>query len=143
MRHSQSEGLREFPDGTQAALLAVLLRQDMLLRGGQQTEALCRRALDPYVPFEAVEQSAADLVLLQHRPDRLLLVQRGLPRAAALCIRCQRPLQFVGQSQVIDDQSARLVPEHAVNPRDGLHQPVAAHRLVHVHRMQAWRIEAG
>jgi hypothetical protein len=33
--------------------------------------------------------------------------------------------------------------EHAVDASDGLHQAVALHRLVHVHRVQARRIEAG
>ena len=36
-----------------------------------------------------------------------------------------------------------MSPEHAIDPRDRLHQPVAAHRLVDVHRVQARRVEAG
>ena len=89
-----------------------------------------------------MEQTAADLVLLQHHLDRLLLVQRRFPPAAALGVRGERPLQLVGEAEVVDDESARLVAEHSVDPRDGLHQPVAAHRLVHVHRVQARGVEA-
>ena len=43
-----------------------------------------RRAVRRREPVEAVEESAADLVLLQHRPDRLVRVQRGLAGAAVL-----------------------------------------------------------
>ena len=65
------------------------------------------------------------------------------PVPAALGVGGQRPLQLVGEAQVVDDEAAGLVPEHAVDPRDGLHQPVAAHRLVDVHRVQTGRVEAG
>ena len=50
-------------------------------------------------------------------------------------------LQLVGEAQVVHDQPTRLVLEHAVDPRDSLHEPVPAHRLVHVHRVQARCIE--
>ena len=52
-------------------------------------------------------------------------------------------LELVGQAEVIDDQAAGLVPEDAVDPGDGLHQAVALHRLVDVHRVQAGGVEAG
>ena len=68
---------------------------------------------------------------------------RGLPLAAALGVGGQRLLQLVGQPQVIDHQPARLVAEHAVDAGDGLHQPVAPHRLVQVHRVQAGGVEPG
>ena len=47
------------------------------------------------------------------------------------------------QAEIVDDEAARLVPEHAVDAGDGLHQAVPAHRLVHVHGVQARRVEAG
>ena len=68
---------------------------------------------------------------------------RRLARAAALGVGRQRLLQLVGEAEVVDDQPAGLVLEHAVHPRDRLHQPVPAHRLVDVHRVQARRVEAG
>ena len=142
MRHRQRERLRQLAHGLQAARLAVLLREHVLQRRRQQMEPLGRRSHRPCGPVEPVEQAAADLVLLQHHLDRLLLVQRRLPPAAALGVGRQRPLQLVGQAEVVDDESPRLVPEHAVDPRDCLHQPMAAHRLVHVHRVQARRVEA-
>ena len=49
----------------------------------------------------------------------------------------------MGEAQVVDDEAAGLVAEHAVDARDGLHQPVAAHRLVDIHRVQAGRVETG
>ena len=94
-------------------------------------------------PVEAVEDVAADLVLLQHDGDGFLLVDGRLARAAALGVGGQRLLQLVGKAEVIDDQAAGLVLEDAVHAGDGLHQAVAAHRLVHVHRVQAGRVEAG
>ncbi len=68
---------------------------------------------------------------------------RGLAGAAALGVGRQRLLQLVGEAEVVDDQPARLVLEDAVHAGDGLHQAVAAHRLVDVHRVQARRVEAG
>ena len=47
------------------------------------------------------------------------------------------------QPEIVDYQAARLVPEDAIHPRDRLHQPVAAHRLVDIHGVQARRIESG
>ena len=49
--------------------------------------------------------------------------------------------QFVGDTDVIDHQPALLVLENAIDPRDGLHQVMALHRLVDVQRMHAWRID--
>ena len=84
----------------------VLLRQNVLQRRRQQLDPRDRRAGPPCGPVEAVEQAAADLVLLQHRLERPLLVERRLPLGAALGVGRQRPLQLVGQPQVVDNQSA-------------------------------------
>ena len=143
MGHGEREGLGELPHGDQAALLAVLLGQDVLLSSRQQSQPLLRRSGRPPGPVEAVEEAAADLVLLQHHRHRFLLIDCSLPGAAALRVGGQGALEFMGQAQVIDDQTARLVPEDPVDAGDGLHQPVGAHRLVHVHGVQAGRVEAG
>ena len=90
-----------------------------------------------------MEQPPADLVLLQHQRHGLGLIERRLAGAARFRVRRERLLQLVGQAQVVHHQPAGLVLEHAVDARDGLHQPVPAHRLVHVHRVQARRVEAG
>ena len=115
----------------------------MLLRGWQQAEAFLRRTGSPLGPVEAVEQTAADFVLLQHHRHRFRLIECGLSGAAAFGVGRQGALEFVGQAQVIDNQTTRLVLEHAVDARNRLHQSVAAHRLVHIHGVQARRIEAG
>jgi len=36
-----------------------------------------------------------------------------------------RPPQFVGEAEIIDHQSAGLVLEHAIDPRDRLHQTLS------------------
>ena len=138
MRHRQRERLRQLAHGVQAPVLAVLLLQDVLLRGGQQAEPLRRRAAGPLRPVEAVEETAADLGP-EHHGDRFVLVEGRAPGAAALRVGRERGLQLVGQPQVVHHEPAGLVLEHAVDPCDGLHQPVAAHRLVDVHRNEGRR----
>ena len=109
MGHGEHEGLGQFAHRLHAAILAVLLRQDVLLRGWQQAQAFLRCAGDPLGPVEAMEQAAADLVLLQHHGHRFLLIERGLPGATAFGVGRQCALEFVGQAQVMDDQAARFV----------------------------------
>jgi len=89
-----------------------------------------------------VENAAANLVPLQHDSHSLFLVDGRLPLAAALGVVGQSGFELVCQAEVVHHQAARLVFEHTVHPRDGLHQPVAAHRLVHIHRVQAGRVKA-
>ncbi len=142
MGDRERERLRKLHDRFEQAGLAILLLEDVLLRRGQQAEPFLRPA-GPLRPIEAVEQAAAHLVLLGHRPNGLLLVEGGLPLAAALRVDRQRVPQGFDQAQVVHHQAAGLIPEDAVDPRDGLHQPVPAHRLVHIHGVQARRVEAG
>ena len=48
--------------------------------------------------------------------DHLIgLVECGFTSPASFGVRCQRLLQFIGQTEVIHHQSAGLVPEHAVD----------------------------
>jgi hypothetical protein len=104
---------------------------------------LLRSAARPFRPIEAVEEAAADLVLFMHRRDRFFLIEGRPPSAAALRVGREGGLEFLRQTQVIHHESARFVLEDAVDPRDRLHQPVAAHRLIHIHRVKARRVEAG
>ncbi|EXI72988.1 MAG: hypothetical protein AW07_02920 [Candidatus Accumulibacter sp. SK-11] len=143
VRHRQREGLQQLTHRADAPFLAVLLRQDVLLRERQQAQPLLRRAGRPVRPVETVEEAAADLVLLQHHGDRFVLVQRRAPGATALGVRRQRLLQLLREAQVVHHQPAGLVPEHAVDTCDRLHQTVPTHWLVDVHGMQARRVEAG
>ena len=123
--------------------LAVLLREDVLLRRREQARAFGGRAVDPRRVVEAMEQASAHLVLLQHHGNSFGLVQRGTAGAAALGVGRKCAFEFVREAEVVHDEAARLVPEHPVHTGNGLHQPVAAHRLVHVHGVQARGIEAG
>ena len=91
VRHRQRERLRQ---SSVTALskrgLAVFLRQDVLLRAGQHaTGALARVPVDPSRPIEAVEQAAADLVLLQHDRDGFRLVDA--PSRPCRRSRCRSP----------------------------------------------------
>ena len=143
MWNGEREGLGELPHRGDAPVLTVLLRQDVLLRGGKQRQSFCRRPGDPRGPIEPVEEAATDLVLLQHHGDRFILVERGLPGAAALGIGRERAFQLVGEAQIVHDEAARLVPEHPVDAGDRLHQPVAPHGLVDIEGVQARCVEAG
>ena len=71
------------------------------------------------------------------------MVDGGPPAAAAAGVGGQGLLQLGGQAQVVHHQPAGLVAEHPVDPGDGLHQPVAPHRLVGVHGVQAGGVEPG
>src|SRR5690606_11506027 len=153
VRDSQREGLRELTDRADAAVLAVLLRENVLLRRREETEALLRRTGRPLRPIEArhhafwprerAEQAEADLVLLQHHGHGLVLVDGRLPGTAARRVGGERRLELVRQAQVVDDEPARLVLEDPVHARYRLHQSMPAHGLVDVHRVQARRVEAG
>lgn len=117
MGHGQRERLRQLVDRSEQPVLAVLLRQDVLLRGWQQPELLGWRTARPDRPVEAVEQAAADLVLREHQGDSLALIDRCAAGAAALGVGRQRRLQLVGQSEVVDNEPARIIAEHAVHAR--------------------------
>jgi len=134
--------LRKLKHRLHATVLAVLLGQDVFLGGRQQTQTFRRCARNPSRPVESVEQTAADLILFEHHRHGFRLIERGSSCAAALGVGCQRTLEFMSESQVIDNKTAGLVLKHAVDPGDGLHQPMAAHRLIHVHGVQARRVEA-
>ena len=53
-----------------------------------------------------------------------------------------RLFQRRGDPHIIHDKAARLVAEYAVHAGDGLHQIVAAHGLVNIHRRQRRHVEA-
>ena len=105
----------------------------MLLGGGQDRKAILRLAGSPKRPIEALEEAAANLVLLQHDGHSLGLIDSGLSGAAAFRIGRKRGFEFVGQSQIIHYQAAGLVLEDAVDPGDCLHEPMPAHRLINIH----------
>ena len=113
--------LHERPHRVQEAVLAVLLGEDMLLRLWQQRQALGRGTGNPARSVEAVEEPAADLVLLQHHGDRLFLIERRVPRAAALGVSGERLLELMRQPSVVHHQPTRFVAEDLIHPGNRLH----------------------
>jgi hypothetical protein len=55
----------------------------------------------------------------------------------------QRDLQPLGNADIVHNQTAGLAANHPVHAGDGLHQALALHGLVHIHRGHARRVEAG
>ncbi|MOA12581.1 hypothetical protein D3C78_1325910 [compost metagenome] len=136
---AQGEGLAHRQRGVGEALLAVLQAEHMVGCAGQQLVP----AGEEVAVVEAVQQAAQDIqLLLQHRVG-LVGIHGGAAPAFAGGVFLERGFQFVGDADVVDHQAALLVLEYPVHPRDGLHQVVALHRLVHVQGVHAGRIEAG
>jgi hypothetical protein len=67
MRHGQGECLRQLAHGVEETILAILLAQDVLLCRWKYAQPLLRRPCCPCRPVEAMEEAAADFVLLQHQ----------------------------------------------------------------------------
>lgn len=70
------------------------------------------------------------------------LVDGRLPLSAAARVGRKRLAKFVCESEIINDQPTRLVLEDSIDSCNRLHQPVAAHRLVHIHRVERRHIES-
>ena len=72
------------------------------------------------VPSEAAHRVSDDAVLFQHhRDDSQFRVVGRVALAAALGVGGKRPLELMGEAEVIHDQAAGLVFEHAVHAGDG------------------------
>src|SRR5487761_744884 len=91
---------------------------------------------------EPVQNRSSNLELLLKQSHRLLLRDSRLT-AVALGVVGERTLQALGDSYVVDDQPALLLPEYPVHPGNRLHQAMAAHRLVDIHRVQRRSVETG
>lgn len=86
---------------------------------------------------------AADLHLLPpFQQGRLGDVGVAEAVVVAVGILLHGALQRLGNADIVNDQSALLAREHAVHAGDGLHQVVAAHGLIDVHRGQRGHVEA-
>ena len=90
-----------------------------------------------------MEQSTTNLVLLKHHRHRFLLVEHRLPGTTAFRVGCERQFEFMGKAQVIDNQASAFVHKYPVDPRDCLHQAVAAHRFIDIHGMQVGSVKTG
>ena len=80
------------------------------------------------------KHGADDLILLQKHPNGFGFVDANV-LAAMAGILSERALEVLRYADVVHDQPRRLVAEDAVDAGDGLHQAVALHRLVHIHRV--------
>ena len=114
----------------------------MFLSRRNQRQLLHSAAGDPEAPVEPVQDVTGDFILLQQDRNRLSHIVAGRSRAAAGGIGSHRVTQLIGKAEIIDNQAARLLAEHAVHASNRLHQPVAPHGLVSVHGMQTRSIKA-
>ena len=55
----------------------------------------------------------------------------------------ERGFEVVGDADVVHHEAAGFVLKHAVHAGDGLHEVVALHRLIDIHRVAARGVEAG
>lgn len=92
---------------------------------------------------EAMQLVAADLHLLPpFQQGRLGDVGVAEAVAVAVGILLHGALQRLGNADIVNYQSALLARKHTVHAGDGLHQIVAAHGLIDVHRGQRGHVEA-
>ncbi len=117
---------------------------EQMLEGGHDRLDLrpIRTRCERLSPRATVKELVEDFDFLFKKCQRL--VERGadvLPGPVTGGVVAECGLQRLSDTDIVDDQPARLVPEGAVDPRDRLHKPRAAHRLVHVHRVHRGRVE--
>ena len=94
-------------------------------------------------PVEAMQKVAGNTMLFEHHGDGLFCVVGWVALATAFSVGCEGVFELIGEAEVVDYQSSRLITEHTIHSRYGLHKAVALHRLVRIHGVEAWRIETG
>ena len=129
------------------AVLAGFLSRGVVLvtkypfdRFGEHDEALMRRASQASRIIEAVVHGLHDLVLLKQHGNRFGLIDPGLTLIGT-GILAESVFKVLGDPDVIDNEASGLVAENPVYPGNGLHQSVALHGLVDIHRMHRRRVE--
>jgi hypothetical protein len=140
---AEGEGAGELRHHLHPALLAVFLFEDVLLPGGDELQALGRRAVVHLSQLKPCIMSQAMPCFSSITAMACAVSKVGFALAAALGVGGERLLELIGEAEVIHHQAAGLVAEDAVHAGDGLHEAVALHRLVGIHRVQAGRVEAG
>jgi len=142
---AEGECRRELRHSIEEPRLPVLLRQDVLHGGRNEGETLPGIARVPHRPVESVEYIAAELVLLKHDIDRLFLLfdTQTFVFLSLVGELGKGFFEFRRDSQIVDDEAPRFVPEDAVDACDGLHERMPLHGFVHVHRVQAGGVEPG
>lgn len=141
MRRYESECLGQFRHRLHEATLPILLLQNKIHCGGNHADSFGCRAGEELRMIETVHDAVDDFVLRKQHVQNFI---NGNARVAAigLCVCGQGLLKFGGEAQVIDDQSTRLVFEHAVDASNRLHEIVPAHRLIDVHCVETRCVKA-
>ena len=123
---------RHFIDET---LFAVRQAQDMFF-GLENNRELAAGAGAEIVPIgETVEHRRDDFKLFLHETDCLFLGGGGVALPARIRVEREGFLEIGGYAEIVDNKPAFLVLVDTVDPRDGLHECMAFHGLVYVHRM--------
>ena len=90
-----------------------------------------------------MEDSADDLVVALQYADGVALIEHRIPGAAGINVRRERPLEVIGDTEVVDDQATGLGFEDAIHARNRLNEAVPFHWLVDIHRVERRHVEAG
>lgn len=140
-RGGQPERLAHRCDCRAEPFGAVILGQEVFLGGIEQFHPLVGGHREERPIVEAVEHVTDDLDLLDEQRNGLALVDANLV-LAAVGVDGQRLAQVLGQPEIVDDEPTFLASEDTIDPGDGLHQPVPAHRLVNIHGVHRGDVEA-
>ena len=89
------------------------------------------------------EETADYIQFCLENPVCLLNIQSRLPFAFCLRISFQSLFQFIGNADIIHDQTAWFILENPVDTGNSLHQIVSLHRFIHIHGVATWRIKSG
>jgi hypothetical protein len=68
-----------------------------------------------------MKETATNLVVFQQSCDSLILIKSSFTGAATFSVSHQRLLEFVGESEIVNDQPTWFVLEDAIYASDGLH----------------------
>src|SRR5664280_171863 len=115
----------------------------MLLCSWEQSQPLRWCSTYPKRPIETMEKITTDLILLHHHSYRFFLIYGRLSSTAALRVIGQSAFEIRSQADIIYNQATRFIFEDAVDPGNGLHQPVALHGFDDIHGMKTRCIESG
>src|SRR6218665_622292 len=115
-------------------------REKALDSASHHDQAFLRCSIQPVI--ETVVHVAHDFVLLHHHRDGLGFIDTGI-FPVALRVLSQRRFKIMSDTDIVHDQSGGFVAEHAIDPRNRLHQAMPLHGLVHIHRVHAGRIKTG
>jgi len=114
---------------------------DIVRRRFENVEFVPRAGVGVRLIVEARHNVLNHFELGEQQPDRHLLIEGEVAFAAALGVNFQGFSEFIGHTQIIDNQAALFLKVNAVDAGDRLHQVVPLHRLVDIHRVKDGGIE--